>query len=346
MKVQPNRLKEVAVDILKGLKATDEEAALVAEILVQADMRGTDTHGVHLLTLLPDRVNADMIQIPTNLKVIKEGETTTLIDGGNGLGQFAVHRAMTINIQKAKKFGLGCTLVRNTNNIGSLIYYTLMAAQKGMVGIVMGNAAAAMSPWGGTEAFFGTNPISFAAPGGTEGPVALDMSSSVVARGKIRLAERTKEPIPLGWAYDATGAETTDPTAAMKGTLVPIGGPKGFGLALMVDILAGLLSGSKYGQDIKTFHQLVGPTGVGAFSLAIDIERFMPLKQFNELIQAYLVSIKSSKKAKGVSRIYIPGERKFEKEKQSLKEGIEISEGLAKNLNTLLEKVKSPLRLT
>jgi LDH2 family malate/lactate/ureidoglycolate dehydrogenase len=346
MKVQPNRLKEVAIHILKGLNATDEEAALVAEILVQADMRGTDTHGVHLLTLLPDRVEAGMIQIPTNLKVIKEGETTTLIDGGNGLGQLAVHRAMMINIQKAKKFGLGCSLVRNTNNIGSLISYTLMAAQEGMIGIVMSNAAAAMSPWGGTEAFFGTNPISIAVPGGAEGSVALDMSSSVVARGKIRLAERTKEPIPLGWALDETGAPTTDPTAAMKGTLVPIGGPKGYGLALIVDILAGMLSGSKYGQDIKTFHQLVGPTGVGVFSLAIDIERFMPHQQFNELIQAYLASIKGSKKAKGVSRIYIPGERKFEKEKQSLREGIEISPGLAKNLNQLLEKVKSPLRLT
>ena len=346
MKVQPNRLKEVAIHILKGLNATDEEAALVAEILVQADMRGTDTHGVHLLTLLPDRVDAGMIQIPTNLKVIKEGETTTLIDGGNGLGQLAVHRAMMINIQKAKKFGLGCSLVRNTNNIGSLISYTLMAAQEGMIGIVMSNAAAAMSPWGGTEAFFGTNPISIAVPGGAEGSVALDMSSSVVARGKIRLAERTKEPIPLGWALDETGTPTTDPTAAMKGTLVPIGGPKGYGLALIVDILAGMLSGSKYGQDIKTFHQLVGPTGVGVFSLAIDIERFMPHQQFNELIQAYLASIKGSKKAKGVSRIYIPGERKFEKEKQSLREGIEISPGLAKNLNQLLEKVKSPLRLT
>jgi len=346
MKVQPNRLKEVAIHVLKGLNATDEEAALVAEILVQADMRGTDTHGVHLLTLLPDRVEAGMIQIPTSLKVIKEGETTTLLDGGNGLGQLATHRAMMINIQKAKKFGLGCSLVRNTNNIGSLISYTLMAAQEGMIGIVMANAAASMSAWGGTEAFFGTNPISIAVPGGAEDPVVLDMSSSVVARGKIRLAERTKEPIPLGWAIDEAGAPTTDPTAAMKGTLVPIGGPKGYGLALIVDILAGMLSGSKYGQDIKTFHQLVGPTGVGVFSLAIDIERFMPLKQFNELIQAYLASIKGSKKAKGVSRIYIPGERKFEKEKQSLKEGVEVSDVLAKNLNTLLEKVKSPLRLT
>jgi LDH2 family malate/lactate/ureidoglycolate dehydrogenase len=346
MKVQPNRLKDVAIHILKGLNAAGQEAALVAEILVQADMRGTDTHGVHLLTLLPDRVEAGMIQIPTNLKVVKEGETTTLIDGGNGLGQVAVHRAMTMNIQKAKKFGLGCSLVRNTNNIGSLVSYTLMAAQEGMVGIVMTNAAASISPWGGTEAFFGTNPLSIAVPGGAEGPVVLDMSSSVVARGKIRLAERMKDPIPLGWALDETGAPTTDPTAAMKGTLVPIGGPKGYGLALMVDILAGMLSGSKYGQDVITFHQLLGPTGVGVFSLAIDIERFIPREQFNKLMDAYLTSIRTSKKAKGVSRIYIPGERKFEKEKQSLSEGIQISPELAKNLNKLLEKVKSPLRLT
>jgi LDH2 family malate/lactate/ureidoglycolate dehydrogenase len=345
MKVHQDKLKEAAIAILKGLKATDEEATVVAEILVQADMRGTETHGVHLLTLLPERVNAGMLQIPTKLKVLKEGETTALLDGANGLGQFAVHRAMEMNIQKAKKFGLGCTLVQNTNNIGSLIYYTLMAAQEGMAGIVMCNAAAAISPWGGTEAFFGTNPISFAAPGGAAGPVALDMSSSVVARGKIRLAERTKQPIPLGWAYDETGTETTDPAAAMKGTLVPIGGPKGYGLALMVDILAGLLSGSKYGQDIKTFHKLVGPTGVGVFTLALDIERFMPIKQFNELMQGYLVSIKGSKKAKGVSQIYIPGERKFAKEKESLKEGVNVSDALAKNLNALLEKVKSPLRI-
>jgi LDH2 family malate/lactate/ureidoglycolate dehydrogenase len=345
MKVKPNRLKEVAIHILKGLNATDEEAALAAEILVQADARGTVTHGVHLLTILPDRVNAGMIQIPTNLKVVKEGETTTLIDGGNGLGQIAVHRAMTINIQKAKKFGLGCSLVRNTNNIGLLGSYTLMAEQEGMIGIVMTNAAASISPWGGTEAFFGTNPISIAIPGGAEGPVVLDMSSSVVARGKIRLAGRTNQPIPLGWAIDETGAPTTDPMAAMKGTLVPIGGPKGYGLALMVDILAGMLSGSKYGQDVITFHQLLGPTGVGVFSLAIDIERFMDREQFNKLMDAYLMSIRTSKKAKDVSRIYIPGERKLEKERQSLREGIEISEGLAKNLNQLLERVKSSLRL-
>jgi len=346
MRVEPNRLKEVAIQILKGLKAADEEAAVVADSLVQADMRGIDTHGVHLLSILSERVDAGMLQIPTNLAVLKESDTTALIDGANGLGQVAVHKAMTMSIQKARDFGIGCSLVRNTNNIGILTFYTLMAACEGMIGIVMSNAASAMSPWGGAEAFFGTNPISVAIPGDVDNPaMVLDMSSSVVARGKIRRAARLKEKIPEGWAFDETGASTTDAEKALKGTLMPIGGPKGYGLAMVVDILAGLLSGSKYGSEVVTFHQLMGPTGVGVFTLAIDIERFMDRDQFRKLVQSYFATIKASKKTDGVSRIYLPGEIEFEKEKESIKEGIEVGEGTIKNLNLLLERVKSPLRL-
>jgi LDH2 family malate/lactate/ureidoglycolate dehydrogenase len=220
-----------------------------------------------------------------------------------------------------------------------------MAAEEGMVGMVMSNSAPSMPPWGGAEPFLGTNPLSIAIPGASEGPVILDMSSSVVARGKIRLAQRTKETIPLGWALDETGQPTTDPVAALKGTLLPIGGPKGYGLALMIDILAGLLSGSQYGPNVKTFHELLGPTGIGVFFVAIDIERFMPLHQFRDLMTSYAGSIKKIKKAKDVSRIYLPGEIELEKEKKSLAEGIELSDSVVGNLNQLLEKVKSPLRL-
>jgi LDH2 family malate/lactate/ureidoglycolate dehydrogenase len=220
-----------------------------------------------------------------------------------------------------------------------------MAAEEGMVGIAMSNSAPSMSPWGGAEPFLGTNPISIAIPGSSGSPVVLDMSSSVVARGKIRRAQRMKERIPLGWALDDTGSPTTDPVAALKGTLLPIGGPKGYGLALMIDVLAGLLSGSQYGPEVKTFHQPLGPTGIGVFTMAIDIERFMPLHQFKDLMTSYAKLIKKTKKAKEVSHIYLPGEIELEKEKQSLKEGIEISPEVAKDLNSLLEKIKSPLRL-
>jgi len=347
MRVMPDRLKEITIEILKGLKASAEESVLVAESLVQADMRGIDTHGVNFLKLLADRVDVQMINLPTRLKVIKEDVATGLIDGGNGLGQVAAQRAMTMSIQKAQGCGVGCCLVRNSNNIGFLAFYTLMAAQKGMVGIIMTNGAASISPWGGAQPFFGTNPLSIAVPGGpAETPVVLDMSSSLVARGKIRRAHRMKESIPLGWAFDETGNPTTDPAAALKGTLAPIGGPKGYGLAMMVDVLAGILSGSKYGSDVKTFHQPEGPTGVGVCCIAIDVEKFMSVENFNSLFRSYTEAITGSKKARGVSRIYLPGEIEAEKERLSLKDGIEISPGTAKDLNDLLEKVKSPLRLT
>ncbi|HEX9910678.1 MAG TPA: Ldh family oxidoreductase [Desulfatiglandales bacterium] len=347
MRVMPDRLKEITIEILKGLKASAEESVLVAESLVQADMRGIDTHGVNFLKLLAERVDVQMVNLPTRLKVIKEDVATGLIDGGNGLGQVAAQRAMTMSIQKAQGCGVGCCLVRNTNNIGFLAFYTLMAAQKGMVGIIMTNGAASISPWGGAQPFFGTNPLSIAVPGGpTKTPVVLDMSSSLVARGKIRRAHKMKESIPLGWAFDETGNPTTDPAAALKGTLAPIGGPKGYGLAMMVDVLAGMLSGSKYGSDVKTFHQPEGPTGVGVCCIAIDVEKFMSVENFNTLFRSYAEAITGSKKARGVSRIYLPGEIEAEKERLSLKDGIEISPGTAKDLNDLLEKVKSPLRLT
>jgi LDH2 family malate/lactate/ureidoglycolate dehydrogenase len=347
MRVMPDRLREIAVHILRGVGSSDDEAVLAADSLVRADMRGIDTHGVYYLKLLADRIAAGMVSLPTHLKVVKQDGTTALIDGGNGLGQMAAHRAMTMSIQNARAFGTGCTLVRNTNHIGILAFYTHMASEQGMGGIAMCNAAPSMAPWGGAESFFGTNPMSIAVPAGPEGPpIVLDMSSSLVARGKIRRAQRMKEEIPLGWAIDEAGIPTTDPGAAMKGTLLPIGGPKGYGLALMIDVLTGVLSGSQYGPNVKTFHQLMGPTGIGAFLMAIDIEKFMPLERFRDLMASYVTSIKGAKKAKGVSRIYLPGEIEFEKEKQSAKEGIEINSEVAKDLNGLLEKVKSPLRLT
>lgn len=345
MKVQVAKLKEVSIEILKGLNLPESEAGLVAECLVRAEMRGVDTHGVRFLKLLSDRLANQMICIPTPLKIIREEGATVLLDGGNGLGQVAAHRAMKMSIQKAREFGIGMTLVRNTNHIGILAFYTQMAAEEGMVGILMCNAAPSMAPWGGVDPLFGTNPLSIAVPGDSEGSIILDMSSSVVARGKIRKAQRMKEPIPLGWALDETGTPTTDPGAALKGTLLPIGGPKGYGLALMVDILAGVLSGSQYGPNIKTFHEPLGPTGIGILTMAIHIERFMPLEEFKTLINSYSELIRNSRKAKGISRIYLPGEIEREKEEKSLLEGIDLHDSVINELNNLLEEVKSPIRL-
>jgi LDH2 family malate/lactate/ureidoglycolate dehydrogenase len=342
--VTPERLKEVVVEVLKGLGASEEEAPLVAESLVRAEMRGTDTHGLPYLKLLVERIEARMVSVPTRVTVLKDEGATALLDGGNGIGQVAGWKAMEISLRKAREFGIGSTLIRNTNNLGFFAFYTMHAADEGFAGIAMGNANAAISPWGGAEAFFGTNPISIGVPGSPE-PIALDMSSSLVARGKIRRAQRLGEKIPLGWALDESGAPTEDPGAALKGTLLPIGGPKGYGLAFMVDVLAGMLSGSTFGRDIKSFHQLMGPTGVGALTLAINVERFMPLDQFRSLMKGYVDSIRGSRKAKGTARIYLPGEIEAEKERASRERGIELRPASVELVNQLLEKLKSPMRL-
>lgn len=342
--VTPARLKEVVITVLKGLGAGEDEAPIVAESLVRAEMRGTDTHGLPYLKLLVERVEARMVLLPTRVTILKEDGATALLDGGNGIGQFAGWKAMGMSIQQARKFGIGLTLVRQTNNLGFLAFYTLHAASQGFVGITMGNANAAISPWGGAEAFFGTNPISIAVPGYPE-PVALDMSSSLVARGKIRRAQRLGEKIPLGWALDESGMPTEDPGAALKGTLVPIGGPKGYGLAFMVDVLAGMLSGAAFGQTIKSFHQLTGPTEVGALTLAINVERFMPVAQFGELMNGYAASIRGSRKAKGTARIYLPGEIEAEKERTSGERGIELRPASIELVNQILEKLQRPERL-
>jgi LDH2 family malate/lactate/ureidoglycolate dehydrogenase len=216
---------------------------------------------------------------------------------------------------------------------------------RGMIGFCMCNGAASMAPWGGGQAFFGSNPFSVAAPGGEEAPVVLDMSTTVVARGKIRRAIRIKERIPLGWALDASGAPTGDPEAAMQGTLLPIGGPKGYGMAFFVDLISGLLSGSSYARELKTFHKPEGPTGVGVTTLAIDISRFMAPERFAALVSEHIRSIRASARAADTSRIYLPGEIEAERERLSAQRGVEVDDTVCQALDALLEQKGLPLRL-
>lgn len=345
MIVNVEYLKEVAVEILKDLGEDEARARAAADVLVRADMRGISTHGTYLLTLMAKRVEEKVLDIPTTLTIVNNKQTTSVIDGGNGLGQIAAREAMENSIKKAREFGIGLTQVRNTNNVGFLGYYTNLAAQRGFVGIMGGNAAASMAPWGGTEQFFGTNPISISVP--TEGyhPLVLDMSSSVVARGKIRRASRNQEKIPEGWAIDQNGEPTTDPDEALKGSLLPIGGPKGSALAMMVDILAGMLSGSSYGPDVKTFHKPLGPTGVGLFCIAINIEDLCETSEFYMKIKSYIESIKKMKKVKSTFEIFMPGEIEFNNEEKSLERGVEVDRKVVKVLNNILEDMGSELSI-
>ncbi|HTP60192.1 MAG TPA: Ldh family oxidoreductase, partial [Spirochaetia bacterium] len=274
MRVPERALRDIAKDILGRLGEIEEDAAIAAEALVMADMRGISTHGVNLLRMIVRRFEAGMLTLPTRVDTVSDGPATAVLDGNNGLGQVAAYRGMLLSVEKARRAGIGMVSLRNTNNIGALGYFTSLAASDGMLSMVMTNGNPSVAPFGGADPFFGTNPLSIAVPALPGRPLVLDMSSSVVARGKIRLASLGGESIPLGWALDETGAPTSDPARALKGCLLPLGGPKGSGLAMMIDIFSGMLSGSSYGRQLKSFHELDGATGVGACFIAVDIGRF------------------------------------------------------------------------
>lgn len=345
MRVNADKLRGVIMNLLQAMGAEVAESQLLANVLVQADMRGIHTHGCAYVPIIAERIGCGLFTLPTRLKRITDDDATTLLDGNNGFGPVAAAEAMQICIEKAKKFGVAVTLVRNTNNIGFLGYYTMMASAEGMIGICMTNAAAAIAPWGGAEPLLGTNPLSFSCPVSGNEPILLDMSSSVVARGKIRRAQQLNEKIPDSWALDSDGISTTDPAEALKGTVRPIAGPKGSGLALVIDLLCGLLSGSKYGRDILTFHKPLGPTGVGATFMAIDVSRFMPRERFETLAMEYAHTVRNSKKAENIDRIFLPGEIEAENEVLSRTHGVEVDNHLVEKINRLLREKNLLIRI-
>jgi LDH2 family malate/lactate/ureidoglycolate dehydrogenase len=347
MKIAETLLRDAAREILTGIGEEKNNAEIAAEIMVRSDMRGVSTHGVNLLRQIVKRKAAAMLSIPTRVEVLRDDAATALLDGCDGLGQVAGYKAMRLSIEKALRSGIAMVGVKNTNNVGALGYYTSTAASTGnVITLCMTNGNPSVAPYGSADPFFGTNPISVGIPLPGGNPIVLDMSSSVVARGKIRLAALSGEKIPLGWACDETGAPTTDPAKALKGSLLPLGGPKGSGLAMIIDILAGLLTGSAYGLKLKSFHELEGPTGVGATFITIDIGRFMDPELFAAHVSAYAKEIKALRMQPGVSEILLPGELESIKEEKSRKAGIEVPEAVAKAIDEILVKSGSTIRLT
>jgi LDH2 family malate/lactate/ureidoglycolate dehydrogenase len=288
-----------------------------------------------------------MLAVPTRVETVRDEEGTAVLDGGNGLGQVAATQALRLSVDKSRRFGTGMVLLRNTNNLGALGCYTSVAAMEDrVVSILTTNGNASVAPYGAAEPFFGTNPISIAVPSSGGKSIVLDMSSSVVARGKIRLASLSGESIPPDWALDAEGEPTTDPKRALKGSLLPLGGPKGSGLALIIDVLSGILSGSAYGRKLKSFHELDGATGVGACFIAADIGRFLDPAVFDSLMAGYAAEIKALRRQADVSEILLPGELELRKEEESLREGIEVPEAVAAAIDELLAKLGSARRFS
>ena len=309
-------------------------AAAVADMLLDAELTGVSTHGVSRLAIYLERVEKGLVSKHNGVKITRESPSAVSIDAGNSLGAVGATFAMETCVRKARETGCCFAAVKNSNHFGAAAYYTRMAARAGMIGFCCTNLTAKVAPYGAAEPFMGTDPISVAVP--SEGDaVVLDMTPTVVALGKLILAQKLGKDIPLGWALDKDGRPTTDPAAGRAGSLIPIGGPKGSGLALMVEILAGILSGAGTATHLHDLYEFDAPQGVGHFMGAIDVSHFLDEGAFRAGVSAMAGEIKSLRRAGGVDEVMLPGERSARSAAKKAIEGIEVPEAVCAELSAL-----------
>ncbi len=322
-----------------GVPAAD--AKVTAEVLVIADLRGIESHGVARVPRYVNGLREGFMKPTYNGRIVKETKATALIDGGESLGQVSGRKGMELAIRKARETAVGIVAVRNSNHFGIAGYYSMMALEHDLIGMCMTNAAPLVVPTFGRTAILGTNPISLTAPS-TGLPFVLDMATSVVPRGKIEVYDRQVKKMPLGWAVDETGKGTADAARVLSalskrlgGGILPLGGEgeefsghKGYGLALMVDVLCGVLSGAATGLNID------GPAkkDVGHFFMALDPSAFRPLEEFKRDMDRLARELKESPKAEGQKRIYVHGEKSFARMEKYRMEGIPLGAKVVESL--------------
>jgi LDH2 family malate/lactate/ureidoglycolate dehydrogenase len=330
----------VAADELRGFTAAlfgaagvpGNEAALVADTLVRADLWGHSSHGVMRGPWYLDRLRSGVMSAVTVPATVVDAGAIAVIDGRDGVGQVIAHRAMTDAIARAKAHGVGIVSVRFSNHHGALGYFTRMAAEQGCIGFLSANGSPAMAPWGGRKKIIGNNPWSIAAPAGRHAPMMLDIANTVVARGKIFLARQKGQPIPLGWAMDADGRPTTDPVAALSGVILPMAEHKGYAISLMMDVLSGVLSGSGVMTEVNGPYQADKRSGSGHFVMALDIARFGPLDAFEARIERMIAEIKEVPRAEGFEEVFYPGEIEARNEARHLRTGLDLPEKTLRDL--------------
>jgi L-2-hydroxycarboxylate dehydrogenase (NAD+) len=320
------REKSVIRILLRRLGASEEEADATAEVLAEGDLRGFASHGLLRLPYILRALERGRIIANAKVKVVRETPATALIDGGHGLGHPVAIRAMRLAIEKAKGQGIGAVGVRNSNHFGIAGYYAEMAAREGLIGLVTTTTDALVHPWGGVEPLLGTNALAIGIPAKPH-PVLLDMAMSVAARGKLVEAMKIGKPIPEGWAIDSEGRPTTDPKKALEGALSPFGGVKGYGLALVLELLAGPLVGAATGKEVRgTLEPVDGFCTKGDFMMAINPAAFVPADRFKVQVQKFVAQLKASRKAPGIEEILVPGEPEFRTREKRLREGIPIAD--------------------
>jgi L-2-hydroxycarboxylate dehydrogenase (NAD+) len=348
VRVWAEPLKAFCVRVFERLDVPEEDGRIAADVLVTADLRGIDSHGVARLRRYVDGLRNGMAIAHPQETVVAETPTTAVIDAGAGLGHPVSRRAMEKAIQEAKDYGSGFVTVRNSNHYGIAGYYAMMALEHDCIGMSMTNASVLVVPTFGRNAALGTNPIAVAAPADRERPFVLDMATSTVPRGKLEVYNRLEKPLPLGWATDETGTPTTDAGRVLEnskqragGGLLPLGGAgellsghKGYGLALWVDIFCGVLASAAYADLVypRTGDGNPLPSQIGHFFGAWRVDAFRPVDEFKAAMDDLQRRLKDTPKAEGETRIYIHGEKEYEEAERRTREGIPLNPKVAADL--------------
>ncbi len=341
-------------DVFIAMGVPHNDAEIAAEVLITSDLRGIESHGVGRLKYYYDRLNSGQHQPITNFEIIRENPTTAVVDGHHGVGMVIAKRAMQMAIDKAKIYGMGSVAVRNSTHFGIDGYYTGMAAKQGMIGMSFTNARPSIAPTFGVQPMLGTNPIAFGCPTDEDFPFLYDAATSITQRGKFEVLARVEKPGVEGWVIDNQAKYITDPNLVLESlsndqcALLPLGGfgeslggHKGYGLAVMVEILSSALQTGAFLHGLSGFdvNGNLQPFRVGHFFMAINIENFVDLEEFTHTTGEMLRQLRGSKRAPGYDRIYTAGEKEFENEKIVKINGVPVNENLQKDILFLQNKL-------
>src|ERR1700724_215864 len=335
------RLEAFIASALVSVGIPTADAAQVAKLMAESDAYGGDAHGIFRLQQYVSQIENGAINARPKIRIINERAGTALLDGDKGLGHLVMKRAAELAIEKARLTGVGWVGTQHSNHAGPAHLYARMAMQQDMIGLYFcGGNANLLPPWGGTQVLLSTNPIAIAVPGLRHPSIVLDMATTNTALGKIRLKAQRNEPIPEGWMIDRQGQPLTDPKRASEGFLVPVGGPKGYGLALMFGLRAGILNGAAFGRDVVDYTvDSKTPSNTGQSIVAVDIAAFADVQAFKEQVDEVWDVMKSSPTLPGVDEVRLPGEHSEQIYRERMAHGVPRSEGQRKILDELADRV-------
>jgi len=332
-----NVLNEFCINILIKSGLNPKDAEIISDTLMFAELRNVQSHGIVRLPAYIGRMEKGVVNQHADMKFVEnKAAAVSVLDADNGMGQIAGYKAMKEAIRTARLYGIGMVAVKNSNHFGVASYYSMIASNENMIGLVMTNASPAIAPFGTKTPFLGTNPLTVAVPANKGKPIVLDMSMSTVARGKIRMTALQNKEMPMDWGLDVNGNPTTDPNEALKGSLVPIGGVKGSGLSLIVDLLTGVLTGTSLTGEVKNITDMSGPSKTSHVFIAINISSFIDTEVYKNNVDLVIDSIKSLP-PKGDNEIFMAGEIEQNLMDKRKSEGIPVEIEVIETLNKLAE---------